>query len=76
MKSIVFDKTTRELVLEIFNKKVDNYGYIIESDTQERVKTPDGNDVKIENFAGFVPGSEIIITKDMPSLLQYANQGE
>lgn len=73
MKTIVFDQNTIEIVLGIFGKSVDSDGYIIESNTGERVLTPMGDEVKKEDFAGFVPGSEIILTKDLPSLLQYAN---
>lgn len=74
MKTIVFDDTTQKFILSIFDKTLDKDGYIIEKKTKKRVLTPSGDEVHINNFAGFTPGSEIVLTKDLPSLLQYANQ--
>ncbi len=75
MKTIVFNDSTRDLVLELFDKSIDSDGFIIEKDTGRRVLTPKGFEVRKEEFAGFVPGSEIVLTKDLPSILQYANTG-
>ena len=74
MKTIVFDDSTREFVLSIFDKSIDNDGYVIETKTKKRVLTPCGDEVHIKDFAGFTPGSEIVLTNDLPSLLQYANK--
>lgn len=74
MKTYVFDEAAKELVLSIFNKSVDDEGYIIEKDTGERVISPSGNTVLLTDFAGFAPGSEIVLTNDLPTLLQYANE--
>ena len=76
MKTLIFNDSTREFVLSLFDKKVDENGYIVEKDSGEKVLTPSGDDVQINNFAGFTPGSEIILTQDLPSLLQYANKQE
>lgn len=73
MKTIVFNENTHDFVLAIFNKTVDKDGYIVETSTGARALTPNGDEVKREDFAGFAPGSEIVLTKDLPSLLQYAN---
>ncbi len=73
MKTIIFNDDTRNMLLAIFDKSIDADGYIVENKTGERVLTPNGDDVKKEDFAGFTPGSEIILTKDLPTLLQYAN---
>lgn len=74
MKTIIFDESTLDLVLSIFDKKIDKDGYIIEQETLKRVLTPSGDEVHVRDFAGFTPGSEIVLTKDLPSLLQYANK--
>lgn len=73
MKTIVFNESTKDFVLSLFDKSIDDEGYIIENSTNNRVLTPSGDEVHINSFAGFTPGSEIILTKDLPSLLQYAN---
>lgn len=73
MKTITFNESTRDFVLSLFDKSTDKEGYIIENSTKNRVLTPSGDEVHITNFAGFAPGSEIVLTQDLPSLLQYAN---
>jgi hypothetical protein len=73
MKTIVFNNKSRDFVLALFDKSIDSDGYIIESKTGARVLTPNGDEVKKEDFAGFNHGSEIVLTKDLPSLLRYAD---
>lgn len=75
MKTIVFDDTTRGFILDVFNKSIDEEGYIIEKDTGNRVLSPLGEEVLAVDFAGFTPGSEIVLTKDLPALLQYVDMG-
>ncbi len=74
MRTYVFDDSMKGAILSMFNKSVDDEGYIIENDTQERVISPSGNAVLVADFAGFAPGSEIVLTNDLPTLLQYANE--
>lgn len=69
---ITFDESTKELVLQMLNKAVDDDGYIYDVETRERALTPEGSEVHIDEFAGIRRGSEIFITKDLPSLLKYA----
>ncbi len=73
MKTITFNESTRDFVLSLFDKSTDEEGYIIENSTKNRVLAPSGDEVHVDNFAGFAPGSEIVLTQDLPSLLQYAN---
>jgi hypothetical protein len=72
MKTIQFDSSSKETVLKIFDKQVDAEGYIIESATNERVLSPDGFEVTLKDFAGIRKGSELIFTRDLPSLINYA----
>lgn len=74
MNTIVFDEDTKDFVFEVFNKGVDKEGYIIEKETGSRVITPEGEFVRSENFAAIVPGSEVFVTSDMPSLLKHLNR--
>lgn len=73
MKTIVFDDTTMKFILDVFNKAVDDDGFIIEKDTRARVLSPAGEEVLLADFAGFTPGSEIVLTRDLPALLRYAD---
>lgn len=75
MKTIVFNESTKSFILSLFDKSIDDEGYIIEDSTKTRVLTPSGDEVLAKNFAGFTPGSEIVLTKDLPSLLQFASSG-
>ena len=70
--TITFNESLKEEVLKnILNKDIDEEGYIVEKDTNERVLAPDGSEVNIEQFAGFENGSEIFIKDDIPSLIKY-----
>ena len=74
MKTYVFDEKTKDFILGLFKKEIDSSGYIVEKEDNTKVLTPKGNFVRSEDFAGITPGSEIILTKDLPSLLEYANE--
>lgn len=76
MNTITFNDSTKKLVLNIFGKDVDDDGYIVEKETGKRVVTPAGSEVHLREFAGIRKGSEIFITKDLPSLIQYATDIE
>ena len=75
MKTAIFPNTddAKLAILQLTGKSVDASGYIIESRSGERVISPAGEDVRLQNFAGIRKGSEIIITDDLPSLLEQAD---
>ena len=74
MRNVIFSEDVRDFVLSVFDKKVGGDGYIVEEGTGSRVITPEGSFVSGGDFAAIVPGSEVFVTKDMPSLLKYANK--
>jgi hypothetical protein len=67
---ITFDESMKEEMLSCFGKTIDAEGYIAEKDTGQRVITPEGDFVPIEEFAGIRKGSEIYIKSDLPSLIK------
>lgn len=67
---ITFDKTLSTTILKAFNKKVDQ-GYILDQTTNSRVLSQDGDEIKLSDFAGILPGSEIFIKSDIISLIKY-----
>lgn len=73
MKTIVFSEDVKDFVFEVFNKVVDKDGYIVEKDTNNKVITPEGDFIQNRDFAAVVPGSEVFVTNDMPSLLKHVN---
>lgn len=69
MVVITFEESAKKEVLSFFDKTVDDEGFIIEKDDPtQRVITPEGEEVKFEEFAGIRKGSEIFIKSDLPSL--------
>lgn len=67
---LTFDSTIKDDVLDIFDKKVDKYGYIIEKDNpSKRVLTPEGEEIEVGQFAGVKKGSEIYLKSDILSLI-------
>lgn len=75
MKTITYNdsKEAKKLVLRLTGKAVDEQGYVIEAKNGRRVLSPAGEEVHLKDFAGIRKGSEIIITKDLPSLLEQAD---
>ena len=68
---ITFDESTKEEILSCFGKTIDKEGYIVERDNPEqRVTTPEGDFVPIQEFAGIRKGSEIYLKSDLPSLIK------
>lgn len=72
-KVITFEKEMANDILNLFNKTVDDSGYIVEKDNiDQKVLTIDGEELKIEDFAGIRPGSEIFIKSDLISIINLA----
>ncbi len=68
---ITFDEKSKSEVLDILDKAVDASGYIVEKDNaNQKVLNIDGEEVKIEEFAGIRKGSEVFIKNDLPSLME------
>ena len=76
MKTLAFDEASKKIILQLFDKAVDEQGFIFDMTTGERVLSPDGEEVPVRDFAGIRKGSEIFITKDLPSLIQFASDTE
>lgn len=72
MKTITFEASedAKRVVLSLMGKTVDQDGYVVEALTGVRVLTPHNDELRLENFAGVRPGSEVFITNDLPSLLE------
>jgi len=69
-KIITFEKEAKIEILEAFNKTVDENGYIVEKENHsQRVLTIDGEELKLEDFAGIRKGSEIFIKSDLLSII-------
>jgi hypothetical protein len=69
---ISFDNTSKEFILDIFNKYVKD-NEILEKDTAENVKSFEGNILTINDFGGVKKGSEIFIEDNVVSLMRLRN---
>lgn len=73
LNTITFEESAKEEILSIFDKTVDNEGFIVEKDTGQRVITPDGEEIRLEEFAG-IGKNGIFIKSDLPSLIAYIDK--
>jgi hypothetical protein len=73
MNYITFSNNAKKFILSAFSKTVDEQEFIVEtSNKNQRVLTPDGEQVELENFAGIKKGSEVFIKNDLISLIKFA----
>ena len=76
---ITFDKSAKEGILDIFDKKVRGDNVIIEKKSPHNpVLTSklqfEGEEVTLEDFGGIQKGSEIFIKKDLSSLMRLSKR--
>jgi len=71
---IVFDKKLSSFILKALGKAIDRDGYLIEKDTGQKVLSPDGEEIPIQDFAGVTKGSEIYLKSDIPSLINFVEK--
>lgn len=75
--TILFDISAREEILDAFDKKIDEKGYIVEkSKPEQKVLTTDGDEIEAKKFAGIRKGSEIFIRSDLNSLIELSDKLE
>ena len=71
--NLTFDQSSVSDVLELFGKTVDKDGYIIEKDhPEQKVLTKKGEQIRLEEWAGVVKGSESFVKSDVFSLIELA----
>jgi hypothetical protein len=64
---ITFEESAKELILSFFDKVVDNDGFIVEKDdATKRVIASDGNEIRIDEFAGMKDG--VFFKNDLSSI--------
>ena len=72
---ITFEASAKKEILSFFDKTVDEQGFVVERDDfTQRVITPDGEEMTLEEFAGIRRGSEIYIKSDLNSLINLADR--
>lgn len=73
-KVILFDKSARRDIIDLFDKSVDSENYIIEKENGQRVLSLDGEEIKIRKFAAITKGSESFVRSDLVSLMHLADK--
>jgi len=77
ISSSTFDKDVKEDVLELLGKTIDSEGFIVEKDNiNQRVLTPKGEEIRLEEWAGIIKGSEAFVKSDIFSLMEIAKRVE
>lgn len=65
---------TREQLVDIIRQlgdKIDDEGYVLDRETGERVLSIDGGEIRAVEVAAALPGSEVLIKKNIASFSQY-----
>ncbi len=73
---IVFSKKDVPKVLDIFNKSVDEEGYIIDKETGLRVVSNEGEELLAEDLGNILKGSEVFIKADPASFSKFLAERE
>lgn len=75
ISQLTFDEESKKDVLELFGKTIDEEGYIVEMDNlAQKVLTPKGEEIHIDEWAGIVKGSEAFVKSDTFSLMEIAKK--
>ena len=74
-KTITFNNSIKLDILDLFGKTTDAENYIVEKNNPaSRVLTPDGDEIKIDKFAGITNGSLAFIRSDLLSLMYLSDK--
>ncbi len=72
---ITFEESAKRGILSFFDKSIDDEGFVVEKDDpSQRVITPEGDEITLEEFAGLKKGSEIFIKSDLISLMNLSDK--
>lgn len=67
---MTFDDSSREFILSLFDKRVNENGEVLEKNTGEVVKSFEGNPLTVDEFGGVKKGSELFIENNVVSLFR------
>lgn len=70
---VAFDSRLRGFVLDLFDKKIDLEGFIVEKTQSNRREVVDGEPLRESDFGGVRKGSRIFFRSDISSLLTIAD---
>lgn len=73
-KTLTFECGAEEYLLKVFGNEIDDEGYIMNTERDERETTPDGNEIHIEDFGGVEKGSTLYLEDDIVSVGQHVER--
>lgn len=68
---IVFEDSRLEYLLELFDKEVDEEGFIVEAGSGERVISRSGKEIKKGDLGVIAHGSEVFIEDNFTEIVDY-----
>lgn len=72
---IIFDDSSVDYIIHLLGKEVKE-GQIYEKNTDNKVKSFEGNDLTLENLGGVRKGSEVYIENSVVSLIRLKTKRE
>ena len=73
--TLSFDKQVKTDILDLYGKTIDEEGFIVEKENlKQKVLTPKGEEIHVDEWAGIMKGSEIFIKSDAFSLIELAKK--
>jgi len=77
LSNLNFDKEAKIDILDLYDKTTDEDGFIVEKENvRQKVLTPKGEEIHIDEWAGIIKGSEAFIKSDAFSLMELAKKLE
>lgn len=70
--NIYFDKSLKRQFIESQKLSVDEYGYLIDGLTNERITNESKRYIKAKDFGGIRKGSRIFLSKDIDTIINEA----
>ncbi len=72
-KIITFNNSAKKDILASFNLSVNSNDYIVEKDNDKLVLSPEGEPVKLRDFAGIKKGSLLFFKSDISTLISLSD---
>jgi len=77
LSQLTFSESARDDILDLYGKSIDSEGFIVEKDNpNQRVLTPNGEEIHFKEWGGIRKGSEAFIKNDAFSLIELAKKLE
>jgi len=71
---ITFERDAIDHVLASFNASIDKNGYIIDAESGERLKNPEGEEIEAEDLAIVEDGSTLFVDDNFGSIVEHVER--